>query len=69
MTPQGVVKLGWSWENRFVVTFTSPAHLQALSHEGRVSRLRGPLERAHEPARLLSHLLRRPGGLIHHDSS
>ena len=28
---QGVVKLGWSWENRFVVTFTSPKHLQAVS--------------------------------------
>lgn len=30
---KGVVKLGWSWENRFVVTFTSPKHLQARLKE------------------------------------
>ena len=30
---QGVVKLGWSWENRFVVTFNSQSHLQARLKE------------------------------------
>lgn len=30
---KGVVKLGWSWENRFVVTFNSPSHLQARLKE------------------------------------
>ena len=28
-----MVKLGWSWENRFVVTFTSQAHLQTRLKE------------------------------------
>lgn len=30
---KGVVKLGWSWENRFVVTFNSLSHLQARLKE------------------------------------
>eukprot|EP00438_Fugacium_kawagutii_P030027 Skav210978 [mRNA] locus=scaffold712:78040:86050:- [translate_table: standard] len=30
---KGVVKLGWSWENRFVVTFNSQSHLQARLKE------------------------------------
>jgi hypothetical protein len=30
---QGVVKLGWSWENRFVVSFNSLSHLQARLKE------------------------------------
>jgi len=30
---KGVVKLGWSWENRFVVTFNSQQHLQARLKE------------------------------------
>lgn len=30
---KGVVKLGWSWENRFVVTFTTPKQLEARLKE------------------------------------
>jgi len=30
---KGVVKLGWSWENRFVVTFTGVKHLEARLRE------------------------------------